>query len=333
MTHCGKEAILARIGVLCVVMLTDSRRPGTARKLFRLVAAALPGLLAAVLMFGSVKSAQAGAALVLNPTVSGPLLPAEQSAIESAIKDAIRSQQFELIAPSDLETAIAGEPQLKDCDSDLCFERLGRLLASQLVVRYRLKVSQPAGKQKNADWHLNVELLDVEIGAMGARLTEDCSNCTGQAAAAQLSDMVKRAMFQTASLPRGTLEIRSQPPGAAVFVDGTELGITPYKRAAFAGKHKVVLRHTGFRSQQTDTTVEDGQKQKLDLTLSPGADPVQVVVVEREKTPIYKKWWFWVAIGGGAAAAAAITAGIVVGTRGSAAADPMIPSNTYMFPF
>lgn len=317
-------------------MLTNNPPLGTAQKRARTVASALPTMAALLVLglgLGAAAPAHAGAALVLNPTVSGPLLPAEQAAIESAIKDAIRSQQFELIAPSDLETAIAGEPQLKDCDSELCFERLGRLLASQLVVRYRLKVNQPAGKQKNADWHLNVELLDVEIGAMGARLTEDCSDCTGQAAASQLSDMVKRAMFQTASLPRGTLEIRSQPPGAAVFVDGTELGITPYKRPAFAGKHKLVLRHTGYRSHQVETSVEDGQKQKLDLTLNPGADPVQVVVVEREKAPIYKKWWFWVAIGGGVAAAAAITAGIVVGTRGSTAVDPMIPPNTYMFPF
>jgi hypothetical protein len=294
-------------------------------------------LLALLLCSGS--AAAAGTALVLEPTLVGPMLPAEKTALLRAAQDALREQQFDLVAPGDLQTALAGEPQLKDCETELCFERLGRLLASQSVLRVRAKLAQPPGKQKNGDWHLNIELLDVELGSMGARLTEDCTSCTGKQAASQLGDMVKRAVIQTAALPRGILEVRSQPPGATVFVDGTELGITPYKRAAFAGKHKLVLRHTGYRSQQSEVVVDEVQRQRVELTLVPGSDPVNVVVVEkkilveREKTPVYKKWWFWVAIGGAAAAAAAITAGIVVGTQGSAATDRMLPANTYPFMF
>lgn len=260
-------------------------------------------------------SVSARSALILEPTFDGPLLGAEKDAILAAVRDALRTQQLDTIPPTELDATLAAEPQLKDCYSELCFERLGRLLASQVVLRYRVKVTQPAGKNSKADWRLNIELVDVDIGAFGARITETCSACSDTQASDQLGDMVKRGIFQSASLPRGVLEVKSRPPGATVFVDGTELGITPYKRAAFAGRHKLVLRHTGFRSEQVETDVKDGEKKHLEVTLNPGQDPVKVVVIEKEKTPVYKKWWFWVAIGGAVAAAAGITAGIAVGVQ------------------
>ena len=273
--------------------------------------------------------APAGTALVLDPTILGPLPSAGQAAIRDSVNRALRELQLELVGAAELEPVIAGEPQLKDCGSELCFERLGRLLASQLVLRYRLKVSQPEG-QKNLDWHLNVELLDVEVGAFGARLTQDCNGCSATKAEARLASMVKSAVLQSAALPRGVLELRTDPPGAIVFIDGTELGITPYKRSTFAGKHKVVVRHTGYRSQQLEADITEGKKEHRELKMIAGSEPTTVVVVERERTPVYKKWWFWTAIGGGVLAAGAITAGIVIGTRGTGGTP--LPDNTLMFP-
>jgi hypothetical protein len=287
-------------------------------------------LFALLLMLGS-GTAGATSALILNPNFDGPILPAEQTGMLTAVTEALKAEQFEVIPPSELESTMAAEPQLRDCFTALCFEQFGRLLASSIVLRYRVKVNQPAG-EKTAAYRLNVELLDVDVGAMGARLTEECPHCSTEQATEQLADMVKRAVFQSAALPRGVLEVHSTPTGAAVFIDGTELGITPYKRSAFTGPHKLVLRHVGYRSQQLDAQVDEGQKKHVEVALHPGNDPVNIVVIEREKQPVYKKWWFWVAIGGAVAAAGAITAGIVVGTR-STPAGPMVPANTYMFTF
>lgn len=270
-----------------------------------------------------------GTALVVEPTIIGLLPPPGAVALTDSVNRALRELQLDLVGPAELAAVITGEPQLKDCGSELCFERLGRLLASQLVLRYRIKVSQPEG-QKHPDWHLNVELLDVEVGAFGARLTQDCQGCSSAKAEAQLAGMVKAAVLQSAAMPRGVLELRTEPAGAIVFVDGTELGITPYQRSIFVGQHKIVVRHTGYRSQQLEASISEGKKQRLELKLVPGSSAESVVVVERERSPAYKKWWFWVAIGGGVLAAGAITAGIVLGTRG--AAGPALPANTLTFP-
>lgn len=308
------------------MMLTTHRPPGLSRVARASLAVAVA---VAVLGLGGT-SALAGSAVLLAPQLEGALPPVEQSRLRLAAQKGLQAQGFILTPDSDLEVAQAGEPQLKSCHTELCRERLGRLLDAQVVARYRIKTHDLPGK-KNPDWHMNVEILDVEVGALGAGLTEDCADCAVSQAADQLSDMLRRAVLQSAARPRGVLEVYTQPPGASVFVDGSELGITPYKRPAFVGKHKLVLRHTGYRSQQAEVEVDETQRRRTELTLAPGTDPVQVVVVEKEKTPVYKKWWFWVAIGGAAVAAGAITAGVVVGTQGGG--ERTLPPNTYMFPF
>lgn len=273
-------------------------------------------------------TAQAGSALLVTPLIEGPVLANELAKMRSSVEQAVKAQQLELVPESDLESALSGDPELRGCYSAPCLERLGRLFQSHIVLRYRVRMA--AAEKKNPTWHLNVEVLDVEVGAFGSRLTEDCPDCTGPQVAARLGDMVQSAVLENASQPRGLLEIVSVPSSAAVFVDGTELGITPYKRGVFAGKRKVALRHLGYRSEQIEVDVEEGQRQRVERTLVAGKDPVQIVVIE--KTPLYKKWWFWVAIGGATAAAAAITTGVVLANQ-PPGLDRTPPPNTFLYSF
>ncbi len=285
-------------------------------------------LLGGLFSFG-VRSAHAAGALIAPPQLEGELSEAEKTLLRTATEAALKAQQLSPIAQTDLEATLAGEAQLQGCSTELCFERLGRLLDGQLVVRYRVRRADGKGA---VAWRLAVDVLDVEIGAFGAKLSEDCARCTDKQAAEKLGELTKRAIVECVARPRGTLDVRSEPTGAVVFVDGTELGITPYKRTAFTGPHKVVLRHVGYRSEQIEAVVEDGQKQRIERKLTAGTDPEKVIVIE--KPPVYKKWWFWVAIGGAVAVAAGVTAGVVIATRPSpTATERMVPSNTITFAF
>lgn len=276
----------------------------------------------------------AAEALLLEPKIDGPALAAEIGTLQEAAIKALKAQQFGLIDAREAQSVIAGEASLRDCYSDLCLERLGRLLNAGVVVRYRGKVILPAEASKAADkqpsWKFRVDVLDVELGATGAHPEAECPSCSVKQAAEKLAETITTAVLEAASRPRGLLEVKSEPAGATVYVDGTELGVTPYKRPAFAGTRKVVVRHVGFLSQQLQANVPDGQKAKLDVKLAPGTDPVSVVVVEKERTPIYKKWWFWTAIAGGVLVAGAVTAGIVAGTR-STPPERMLPANVLEF--
>lgn len=293
-------------------------------------------LLFLLLLLLAARPALATEALLLEPKIDGPALAAEIGTLQERAMQALKAQQFGLIDAREAQSVIAGEAQLRDCFTDLCLERLGRLLAAHVVVRYRGKVILPAEASKSADkqptWKFRVDVLDVEVGAVGAHPEGECTSCTSKQAAEKLAELVTQAILESASRPRGTLEVRSEPAGATVYVDGTELGVTPYKRSTFAGKRKVVVRHVGFLSQQLETDVPDGQKARLDAKMVAGTDPVSVVVVEKERAPIYKKWWFWTAIAGGVLVAGAVTTAIVIGTRGSATGpDRMLPGNVLTF--
>ena len=275
--------------------------------------------------------AHAAEVLLLEPKMDGPVLSSEVDTLQNAARKALQAQQFGLVDARESQSVLAGEAQLRDCYTDLCLERLGRLLAATLVVRYRGKVSQPPGKDQQPVWKFSVDVLDVEIGATGAHVIEECTSCTIKEAAAKLGDMVARAVMETASRSRGSLDVRSEPMGATVYVDGTELGVTPYKRPLFVGKHKLTVRHVGYLSQQLEIEVADGQKVRQEIKMVAGTDPVSVVVVEKERTPLYKKWWFWTAIGGAVAVAGAVTAAIVLSNRPSPPPDRMVPMNVLMF--
>ena len=278
---------------------------------------------------GARGAARANIALVLEPSLEGGAAD-DKTKLLAGVKSALKAQRLALADSGDRDAAIAGEPQLRDCYSALCMERLGRVLGVQVVLHLMLKQEGGAGKERT--YKLSAEVLDVDVGAVGAQKTEACVRCSVEQAAQKLGELLGRVIEESRNRPRGTLEVVSTPAGASVFVDGTELGVTPYKRAAFAGEHKLVLRHVGFRSEQVDVVVEDGQKQKIERKLASGADPAPVIVME--KAPVYKKWWFWVALGGAAVVAAGVTAGVVIGTRSTPTTmDRTLPSNTFSFQF
>jgi len=291
----------------------------------------LAGMLGCSLGLGAgVGSAQAATALLTEAQIEGSLAPTPAAMLRDAVQSALRAQQLELTPESDLAVAYSGEPMFRTCRSELCLERLGRLLDSQTVVNYTVKTEDAAAKSSRP-WRLGVQVLDVEAGAFGAQLTEECPSCSDAQAAEKLGALVRRAVTTATSLPKGTLEISSQPAGATVFVDGTELGITPYKRTAFAGKHKLVLRHLGYRSEQAEVTVDANKLQRTEVKLTAGTDAL-TDGTEGAKAPVYKKWWFWTAIGGAAVlAAGAVTAAVVLSS--SSAMTRSAPANTFVFTF
>lgn len=62
-----------------------------------------------------------------------------------------------------------------------------------------------------------------------------------------------------------SVRIESNPAGARVVVDGSELGLTPYEAALDAGRHDLRLSYTGYRDFVSPFTVRGGEP----LTVGP----------------------------------------------------------------
>lgn len=80
----------------------------------------------------------------------------------------------------------------------------------------------------------------------------------------------------------GTLEINSRPEGATVTVDGIEVqGVTPIRRAFFAGSHTIVASYPGFEDRAQKVRLEAGQTVVVNLTLR-RLQPEQIVTLKSE---------------------------------------------------
>ena len=75
-----------------------------------------------------------------------------------------------------------------------------------------------------------------------------------------------------AELPRGSLSIKSNPPGAAVYLDGQLAGYSPTTLAGIpAGKHLLALKLPGFENWGQAMQIEGGgiQSQEIKLVAGP----------------------------------------------------------------
>jgi serine/threonine protein kinase len=64
---------------------------------------------------------------------------------------------------------------------------------------------------------------------------------------------------------QGTLEVRSDPALAAVEIDGTPRGITPYRAQVAAGRRRIRVSKVGFQSWEGVVEVSAGKEQSLPL--------------------------------------------------------------------
>lgn len=71
----------------------------------------------------------------------------------------------------------------------------------------------------------------------------------------------------------GTLAVRVQPPGAAVFIDGERWqgpeGYGPLEVRVAAGAHRIEVRKDGYVTFATDVTVQPGETETLNVSLPP----------------------------------------------------------------
>jgi tetratricopeptide (TPR) repeat protein len=82
-----------------------------------------------------------------------------------------------------------------------------------------------------------------------------------------------------------TLHVAASRPGAAVTVDGVDVGLAPIDLSRPAGSYKVAVKKQGYLTYQAQVSIAPGEQ--LDLRAA----------LEEKRTPIYRRWWFWTAGG------------------------------------
>jgi hypothetical protein len=112
----------------------------------------------------------------------------------------------------------------------------------------------------------------------------------------------------------GTLRVEVSSPGAAILIDGQEVGLSPMDvpQRVEPGRHVVVVRREGYLTATETVTVRAGKRVTRQIRLR---KPSSKVVVYRERRKPRKGWGvFWTGVGVTTALAVtlAVTGGITL---------------------
>ncbi|RMH39828.1 MAG: PEGA domain-containing protein [Deltaproteobacteria bacterium] len=254
------------------------------------------------------------------PSTLGAEASAKQArALGAALERALASVPgHAVVGPAAVRRAVARarKPELRTCDGDVaCLADLGALLGVDRVVYVEVGGLGDARV-------LAMQLVDV------ASRTE-VRSITAELTAADVDRSARAAAYRLLAPQRyvGTLQLDVDVPGAAIYVDGTQIGVSPMPpREIAVGSHALRVTHPEYRDFVRFVDIEFDTTTKISVALK--AFPIVEDAMRQTggpsrgapeapaaaPTPWYKRWYTLV----GASAVVLVGSAIVVGlvTRG-----------------
>jgi hypothetical protein len=148
-----------------------------------------------------------------------------------------------------------------NCDRD-CRDQIGESAGVGFVVWGEVAKSGPDFK---------VRLSAHEVGSTRGPIEVEgnCEICGETELADRVADLSAslEARIEDPSSRQGTLVLTGSPTGAAVFVDGIEVGTTPYEGAFEPGEHQIEIRKRGFGPQSQTWNADEGVSDRIGYKL------------------------------------------------------------------
>ncbi len=179
--------------------------------------------------------------------------------------------------------------QLLGCESVGCAADLAKLLDAELVVAGSVEVIENAHV-------MSVSLIDPTIPRVLGR-EELAWRGDPDEMITVVSPIVDRLLAGArAGVLQGTVEVFA-PDGAAIIVDGIQVGLSPLSPVPTSvGVHQVLVTKDGY--------------EPATHTVAVGVGVNTIVRTQLVEQPYYTQWWFWTATGGGLLAAAGVAVGV-----------------------
>jgi eukaryotic-like serine/threonine-protein kinase len=134
--------------------------------------------------------------------------------------------------------------------------------------------STPQGAQVQIDGHTDaawVTPFAVAGVAPGRHIVSIAKNgYTAESKTVEVASGSKSFVVLHLAQASGTLVVHSDPPGAAVFVDGKDTGhVTPMQVSVERGSHILLVRKQGYLDETTSASPQPGQSFRFSPTLKP----------------------------------------------------------------
>jgi hypothetical protein len=156
-----------------------------------------------------------------------------------------------------------------------CMSQAGKSLGADKLIFGNVK-------RAGNDYQVTLKLLDVSRAVVESFTAETVPR--KQADASGLRSMAPGWLAKLSGKGGGSIQVRANFPGAAVSLDGTQVGTTGGSPVVIPdvapGRHEVTVEKSGYTTTKQEFTLAAGQSLPLSLTLS----PVSVEVPRPEAT-------------------------------------------------
>lgn len=260
---------------------------------------------------------------------------ADQARLTTAIREALSKARC---SPVPAAEALRSAPELRGCLPEIgCALRLADKNGLDYALRLAIESKPGPAGPAHPEVSISAAVLDVAVGAVAAQVERKCSDCSSDATAAALREVVGRAVEAGLGRPRGTLLIESEPPGAVVKIDGRLAGLAPLRRDVLAGEHAIDLSAGGQEPASERIHVEPSEKKTLRVRLAaelPEAEPppAQTTPPVSLRARFFYPRPRWRLLAGGAAAGAGLVMSAVgigaLSLNGQCAAPAVAPMLT-----
>ncbi len=197
---------------------------------------------------------------IVEPVYARTLAEADRRRFETALREAFGSGAYALVPRADLD-------RLGRCSTARCRDRvLARANATHVVT------TRVGGRDRFYD--ITLELRSVDPDTRLATASAECSIC-GVAEARDMLAAKAAALRERLILERAApaaIFVDSQPQGAIVSIDGTQVGTTPIVVDVRPGRHRVEVAADGWFPRAATVEVTRGTEENVsfELTRHPG---------------------------------------------------------------
>lgn len=190
------------------------------------------------------------------PTIAdGELNEAMAEELDASLRESVRKSDIRIVRVSDKLARRAAA-----CDDDKCRASLTSKADAKFLLTSEVTLT-------DKDYQMRLTLY-LASGSMIAQLEETCGLCGLVEASELMADLGARMGRKVGLATQAAfVEIRSEPEGAKVYIDGELIGTTPLELPIDAGAHQLRLEMPGRIGLRRKVEVVAGEATALDFTL------------------------------------------------------------------
>jgi len=234
-----------------------------------------------------------GTIALLSLQMKGDAAPELRSLLQGSIRSGFEAAGIRLISREEVVATLADEPDLLDCVSTTCLQRIAEKTGAEQFLRASVEAT-------GAAYAIQLDLLSPEEeGHVERSLEDSCQVCT----ITELNELLAKTATQlvTARQLPVPVMIATRPQGADLRVDDQPVGSAPYQGKLDPGEHRITALFPGhIEAQQTISVRGAGEAQRFEVILTKEPEPIPLVRARPLRT------WKWVASGGAAASLVAV---------------------------